>query len=202
MDNIFSSKEKKNTLRICFFFIFNLVESRSAKVGGLCVVAVPVGQDHCWMMPRSWQQWTDPNQFHTLTWNVEICSVVRSLHVMAKKTPIAHCGTEWLTESFFVDRWCIHTSTPTSCHMEWREQSDLSSDVAAIFTHGGSCCSNTWFYCDNIMVFQGKCSQWNEILCVKKKKKRNTSEEATTQTEKNVNSVLPIKTIKVYMIVF
>lgn len=72
----------------------------------------------------------------------------------------------------FVGGWCIHTSTPTSCHMEWREQSDLSSDVAAIFTHGGSCCSNTWFYCDNIMVFQGQCSHWNEILCVKKKRKK------------------------------
>lgn len=53
------------------------------------------------------------------------------------------------------------------------------------------------------MVFQGQCSHWNEILCVKKKKKeRNTPEEAATQTEKNVNSVLPIKTIKAYVIVF
>lgn len=32
---------------------FNLVQTRSVKVGGLYVVAVPVGQDHCWMMPRS-----------------------------------------------------------------------------------------------------------------------------------------------------
>ncbi len=31
----------------------NLVQTRSVKVGGLCVVAVPAGQDHCWMMPRS-----------------------------------------------------------------------------------------------------------------------------------------------------
>lgn len=55
-------KERKITLRtlICFshcvlgtFFVSNLVESRSVKVGGLCVVAVPVGQDHCWMMPCS-----------------------------------------------------------------------------------------------------------------------------------------------------
>lgn len=32
------------------------------------------------------------------------------------------------------------------------------------------CCSNTWFYCDNIMVFQGRCAHWNEILCVGAKK--------------------------------
>lgn len=64
-------------------------------------------------------------------------------------------------EELFVNRWCIHTSTPTSCCMEWCEQSDLSSDVAAIFTHGGSRCSSIWFYCDNIMAFQGQCSHWN-----------------------------------------
>ena len=94
-----------------------------------------------------------------------------------KETPIAHRGTEGLTEKLFVEGWCIHTSTPTSCHTEWREQSDLSLDVAAIFTHGGSCCSNTWFYCDNIMVFQGQCSHWNEILCVGKKKRKRKRKE-------------------------
>lgn len=40
-----------SVLGFCFFI--NLVESRSVKVGGLYVVAVPVGQDHCWMIPCS-----------------------------------------------------------------------------------------------------------------------------------------------------
>lgn len=75
----------------------NLVQTRSVKVGGLCVVAVAVGQDHCWMMPCGWQQWTDQNQFHTLTWNVFYSE---RWSCNGKKTSIAHCGTEGLTESF------------------------------------------------------------------------------------------------------
>lgn len=99
-----------------------------------------------------------------------MCFIVRSVLVMEKKRDIHSSLLDRGADGeLFVEGWCIHTSTPTSCHMEWHERSDLSLDVAAMFTHGGSCCSNTWFYCDNIMVFQGQCSHWNEIFYVGKK---------------------------------
>lgn len=88
--------------------------------------------------------------------------------------------------------------------MEWREQSDLSLDVAAIFTHGGSCCSNTWFYCDNIMVFQGQCSHWNEILCVGKKKEKLQNRRRHRQWRMRIQSCLsrPLRSIWLFFNAF
>lgn len=46
-----------------------------------------------------------------------------------------------------------------------------------MFTLSRSCCSNTWFHCDNIMVFQGQRSHCNEILWVKRKEKNYKERE-------------------------
>lgn len=148
-------------------------------------------------MPCSWQQWTNQNQFHTLILNVlysEKCSC------NGKKRDIYSSLLDRGADGeLFVEGWCIHTSTPTSCHMEWHERSDLSLDVAAMFTHGGSCCSNTWFYCDNIMVFQGQCSHWNEIFYVGKEKKPSTIGQPHRQWRMWIQSCLSRPLMSVWL---
>lgn len=155
-------KERKITSRtlICFrhcvsgtFFVSNLVESGSVKVGGLCVVAVPVGQDHCWMMPRSWRQWTDQNQFHTLTSNAFYSERSSCNGEEEKKTPIAHCGTEWLTESFLSADDAFTPALPHPviwngvnsqiCHQMWQLYSHMVGPAAVIL---GFTVTTLWYF--------------------------------------------------------
>lgn len=173
------------------------------------------------MMPRSRRQPTSENPFRTLP--PKCVFKARSLHVIeeGKKKRKRHSylivgQNGWQKASYFFffffwsGGWCIHTSSPTSCRMEWREQSDLSSDVAAIFTHGGSCrlvCTALydisrqalpvkWFHFVFFLPLPSAC------MHVQQGNKRSAPEEVATQAEKNENSVLPINTMWLFFNAF
>lgn len=125
--------------------------------------------------------------------------IVRSLHIKEgseKKAPIFHCGTEQLTKSFLSTDDAF---TPALLHpVVWNVWTVRFVIRCGSYIH-------TWW----VPLQQYLILLWQHygisrpVLALKcEKRRKNTVEEVEMQTEKNVNSLLPIKTIRVCVIVF